>query len=61
MNKFNSCLESRKYKEEVINDFWDGIKAGVKGTPVFFINNRVITGPKPIRAFIKIIDEELEK
>ncbi|MAG08203.1 hypothetical protein CMO89_01915 [Candidatus Woesearchaeota archaeon] len=61
IEKFDDCMDSRKYKDEVINDFWDGVKAGVRGTPTFFINNRVITGPKPIRAFTKIIDEELEK
>lgn len=59
--KFNKCLDSRKYKEEVEKDFQDGLKAGVYGTPTFFINNRTIIGPKPLRAFEKIIDEELEK
>lgn len=59
--RFNECLDSRKYREEVIKDFNDGIKAGVRGTPTFFINNRTIVGPKPIAAFEKIIDEELKK
>jgi protein-disulfide isomerase len=61
VEKFNECLESRKYKAEVEKDFNDGLKAGVYGTPTFFINGRVIIGPKPLRAFEKIIDEELEK
>ncbi len=61
MKQFSSCLKERKYKEEVKTDFNDGIKAGVHGTPTFFINGRTIIGPKPIRAFEKIIDEELSK
>lgn len=61
MKKFSSCLKERNYKEEVKKDFEDGIKAGVHGTPTFFINGRTIIGPKPIRAFEKIIDEELAK
>ena len=58
MKQFSTCLKERKYKEEVKADFNDGIKAGVHGTPTFFINGRTIIGPKPIRAFEKIIDEE---
>lgn len=61
IGQFKTCLESREYKEEVQKDFNDGIKAGVHGTPTFFINGRMIIGPKPIRAFEKIIDEELSK
>ncbi|MBD3361895.1 thioredoxin domain-containing protein [Candidatus Woesearchaeota archaeon] len=61
MKQFAACLKERKYKEEVKNDFKDGIKAGVHGTPTFFINGRTIIGPKPLRAFEKIIDEELAK
>lgn len=58
---FDSCLLSEKYKNEVEKDFQDGVKAGVMGTPTFFINNRTIIGPKPILAFTTIIDEELRK
>jgi len=61
MAEFNACMESEKYQEEIDNDFQDGLKAGVYGTPTFFINGRTIIGPKPLRAFEKIIDEELEK
>ena len=61
MTEFNACMKSGKYKEEIEKDFQDGLKAGVYGTPTFFINDRIIIGPKPLRAFEKIIDEELEK
>lgn len=60
-NQFDACLESRKYTAEIEKDFEDGLKAGVTGTPTFFINGRRIEGPKPIKAFQTLIDEELEK
>ena len=59
--KFNECLDSRKYKDEVLNDREDGLKAGVDGTPYFFINNRTIVGPKKLAAFESVIDDELAK
>lgn len=59
ITEFNDCIKSNKYVEEVAKDFEDGAKAGVYGTPTFFINGRTIIGPKPLRAFEKIIDEEL--
>ncbi|MBW2986651.1 DsbA family protein [Candidatus Woesearchaeota archaeon] len=61
LDKFNECMKSGRYVEEIAKDFEDGAKAGVYGTPTFFINGRTIIGPKPLRAFEKIIDEELAK
>ncbi|MBW3012750.1 DsbA family protein [Candidatus Woesearchaeota archaeon] len=61
MLQFTMCMKTNKYADEIEKDFNDGIKAGVSGTPTFFINDRTIIGPKPIKAFQKIIDEELAK
>lgn len=61
MKEFNRCMDEHRYREEIEKDFDDGLKAGVSGTPTFFINGRRIIGPKPVKAFQKIIDEELEK
>jgi protein-disulfide isomerase len=61
MLQFHQCMNSNKYIDEIEKDFNDGIKAGVSGTPTFFINGRTIIGPKPIKAFQKIINEEIEK
>lgn len=60
-NKFNQCLDSGKYKVEVQKDFDDGSKAGVSGTPSFFINGRLLVGAQPFSAFKSVIDEELNK
>ncbi|MBI1909563.1 MAG: DsbA family protein [Deltaproteobacteria bacterium] len=61
MGKFNDCLDSSKYKDEVAKDQIDGEKAGVSGTPAFFINGRLIGGARPFANFKEVIDEELSR
>ncbi len=61
VSEFNQCLDSGKYTSEVKKDFDDGSKAGVTGTPTFFINGKVLVGAQPIQSFIEIIDSELKK
>ena len=58
---FQACLDSRKYKEKVERNYADGVKAGVSGTPAFFINGRLLSGAQPLEAFKAIIDEELDR
>lgn len=60
-NKFNECLDSSKYKEEVEKDFNDGQSYGVSGTPAFFVNGILISGAQPFSAFEEIIEQELNK
>jgi len=59
--KFNACLDSDKYREEVLKDLGDGQKLGVTGTPTFFINGKMLVGAQPFEAFKQIIEEELSK
>ena len=58
---FQSCLETRKHKDTVERNYADGVKAGVSGTPAFFINGRILSGAQPLEAFKTIIDEELAR
>jgi protein-disulfide isomerase len=58
--KFNSCLDSGKYAQEVSNDLADGAAAGVSSTPTFFINNKRYSN-MPYAQFKQIIDAELAK
>ena len=58
-NKFNSCIDSKKYKEEVEKDISDGSIYGVSGTPTFYIGNKEngytqIVGAQPL-ATLKIL------
>ncbi len=59
-DKFNSCLDSNKYKDEIAKDFQDGVTAGVQGTPSFFINGKQLSGAQPFTAFQTAIDAELK-
>jgi len=58
---FQGCLEVRKHKDRVERNYADGVKAGVSGTPAFFINGRLLSGAQPLEAFKVMIDEELDR
>jgi len=58
-NSFQSCLASGKFKAQIEQDLQDGTKAGVSGTPGFFINGVFVSGSQPEGEFEKIIDREL--
>ncbi|MEW5741757.1 MAG: DsbA family protein [Myxococcota bacterium] len=57
--KFDSCLDSGRTAALVKRDLAAGQKAGVTGTPAFFINGRMLSGAQPEDEFRKVIDEEL--
>jgi protein-disulfide isomerase len=59
--KFSACLGSGKYEEEVQQDLADGVAAGVRGTPTFFINGVKIEGDVPFSIFTEIIHAFLTK
>lgn len=56
---FNSCLDSKKYSDEVSGDLEDGLSAGVTGTPTFFINGEKLVGAYPFSEFQRIINQKL--
>jgi protein-disulfide isomerase len=58
--KFDQCLDSEKFKSEVLKDKADGDAAGVQGTPTFFINGRVMGGAQQYPEYKKLIDELLK-
>lgn len=57
--KFDQCLDSGKFTAEVQKDMADGSKAGVSGTPSFFINGQMLTGARPFEQFKDVIDVEI--
>ena len=66
---FDACLDSGKYAEEINRDVEDGKKAGVSGTPSFFIGKsqgpgkeitgKRIVGARPFESFKQVIDQIL--
>lgn len=59
--KFNTCLDSDKYLEEIKKETKAGGEAGVQGTPASFINGKIYVGALPTATFIQMIDDELNK
>lgn len=59
--QFGSCLTSEKYKADIDKDEQEGRKAGVNGTPGFFINGIALSGAQGQDAFARVIDDELSR
>ncbi len=70
MEKFQQCLGSGKYATTIRKDLADGQKAGVTGTPSFFLGVpqpnqptvkvvRVLKGAQPYTSFEEAIDSLL--
>jgi protein-disulfide isomerase len=59
--QFETCLADNKYAAAVENDIAEGTKAGVTGTPAFFINGRLISGAQPLEQFVRVIEAEFEQ
>jgi len=57
--RFEKCLDSGEKAKLVTDGFKAGEEAGVRGTPAFFVNGRLLSGAQPIEAFQAIIDAEL--
>ena len=59
--KFNTCLDSDKYLDEIKKETKSGGEAGVTGTPANFVNGVLYVGALPTNSFTQIIDAELAK
>jgi protein-disulfide isomerase len=57
--KFDQCLANKPFKAAIDKDVEDGTKAGVNGTPAFFVNGRMLSGAQPFEKFKEVIDDEL--
>ena len=56
---FQKCLEAGRYTAQVKADMEDGKAVGVKSTPTFFVNGKMVTGAQPIKVFTDLTDEDL--
>lgn len=57
--KFSKCLVSHKYSTKIEEGINEAIKLGIKSTPTFFINGKIVNGAYNIELFKTLIDEEL--
>jgi protein-disulfide isomerase len=57
--QFDKCLDDNKYMAAIEKDIQDGKSVGVKSTPTFFVNGKLIAGAVPVDEFSELIDQEL--
>ena len=57
--EFTTCLDSGKFDDKVSSDFSQGSASGVRGTPGFVVNGRLVSGAQPFSVFDQIIQSEL--
>ena len=57
--QFDKCLSTGQFAESIESDLQDGSRAGVNGTPAFFINGIALTGAQPLEAFERVVEQEL--
>ncbi len=60
IEKFNDCMQNRRYKKLVEDDLESGFRAGVKGTPTIFINGNKLDGVVPYSVLKKVVDRFIE-
>jgi protein-disulfide isomerase len=59
-SKFNSCLDNGETADRISRDLEDGRKAGIQGTPSFFIGGEKVVGALPFNSFETVIEEALK-
>ncbi|MEN0062953.1 MAG: thioredoxin domain-containing protein [Myxococcota bacterium] len=58
---FGSCLSSDRHVNTVRNDETAAVRAGVNGTPAFFVNGIPVFGVPPEDVFVELIQRELDQ
>ena len=58
---FEKDILDQSLKAVIDDDKKQAAKAGVRGTPGFFVNGRFLRGAKPFEDFAKVINAELKK
>jgi len=61
VQRFESDLDSGKFRTAVESDITEGQSLGVDGTPVFFVNGRRLAGASPFTDFDAMIRHELSQ
>ena len=58
-DQFGACLSAGKYKEKIERETATATYLGGRGTPLFFVNQKLLPGAQPYSIFQKVIEEEL--
>jgi protein-disulfide isomerase len=59
--RFRQALDSKKFEASLAGDTEAANRAGVSGTPTFFVNGHRVMGAQPLDTFKALVDSELAK
>lgn len=57
---FDACLDSGRHDARWRRDLAEALTYGSSGTPLFFVNGRLIVGAQPYDVFARVVEEELK-
>ena len=57
--QFAETIRQRRYSARVDSDLADGVKRGIRGSPVIFVNSRRIDGVPSLQALTEYVEAEL--
>lgn len=60
-DRFVQCLDGGRFRALVEADVTEGRRAGIRGTPTFFINGWPLRGAAPFEAFKELIEDALRE
>ena len=61
LEAFGTCLDAGTHRGHVQADTAEANSFGIRGTPGFAVNGRVVTGAQPFENFVEIFDDELRR
>lgn len=59
IEKYDQCMSSKKFDKQITEEINEGNRLGIRSTPTFFVNGRLISGAQPIEVFSEEIDQYL--
>ncbi len=57
---FNACLESETSADAVTRDLEEARAAGIRATPTFVLNGKLVSGVRNLEEFKELIDREIQ-
>ncbi|MCA9495501.1 MAG: thioredoxin domain-containing protein [Nanoarchaeota archaeon] len=60
-NKFNTCLDSKKYQKQINDEIKLSNEYEITGTPTFYVGRNFLSGPQDYRMFKLLIDSEFNR
>jgi protein-disulfide isomerase len=59
--RFTRCLDSHATAREVEADVAEARALGIRGTPTFLINGKLLVGAQPVETFRAAIDDAIQR